>query len=283
MGFQPFGYRFEVISNLNSANTKKAIRAKKTGIFDAKNGARGWVAGPFICLWFSAFDRYGPMLFGLISSHNFGARVHGRAGSDLNGILMFTLLVPVMAWLVFMMISEGQASTGQLLWIGLIFLVGGPLLFWSAHKERKDAEALVRFLRKTLSPALVPSRSAISATDKRGNARLVINGDHLKGQVTSEAIENALMRVGNGDFLIIETNTQNYIQTAYREGAYILETRKGGPTQHYRADRVEKPSDLTGNAGDHFTFEEIQEALISYVSGANMPAFIRWQPMDLKA
>lgn len=283
MGFQPFGYRFEVISMLNPANTKKAIRAKKTGIFDAKNGARGWVAGPFICLWFSAFDRYGPMLFALISSDNLGARVHGRAGSDLNGIFMFTLLIPVMSWLVFMMISEGQASTEQLLWIGVIFLLGGPLLYWSAHKERKDAEPLVRFLRKTLSPAAVLSKSAISATAKRGNARLIINGDHLKVQVTSEAIENALMRVGNGDFLIIETNTQNYIQTACREGAYIIETRKGGPTEHYRAVRVERPTGLTGTAGDHFTFEEIQEALIAYVYGVDMPGFIGWQPMDRKA
>jgi hypothetical protein len=282
MGFQPFGYRFEVTSNLNPANAKKAIRDRKTGIFDAKNGARGWVAGPFICLWFSAFDRYGPMLFGLISSDNFGARVHGRAGSDLNGVLMFTLLIPLMAWLVFMMVSEGQASTGQLLWIGAIFLVGGPLLYWSAHKERKDAEPLVRFLRKTLSPAPALSRSAITASDKSGNSRLLLNGDHLKGQLSSDAIENALMRVGNGDFLIIETNTHDYIQTLWREGAYILEARKGGPTQHYRAVRVGKPTDLAENADDHFTVEEIQEALIAYVSGSDMPGFIRWQPMDLK-
>ena len=277
MGFQPFGYRFEVTSNLNPANAKKAIRAKKTDMFDAKNGARGWVVGPFICLWFSAFDRYGPMLFGLISAHNFGTRVQGRAGSDLNGVLMFTLLIPVTAWLVLMMISEGQSSTEQLLWIGLIFLVGGPLLYWSAHKDRKDAEPLVRFLRKTLSPAPGPLRSAICATDKRGNARLIINGDHLEGQLTSETIEDALMRVGNGDFLIIETNTQNYIQTTSKEGAFILETREGGPAQHFRAVRVGQSAD------DRFTFEEIQETLTAYVSGGDMPGFIRWQPMDLKA
>ena len=283
MGFQPFGYRFEVSSSLSPTNAKKAIRAKKTDMFDMKNGARGWVAGPFICLWFSAFDRYGPMLFGRISAHNFGTRVHGRAGSDLNGVLMFTLLILVMAWLDFMMISEGHSSTEQLLWIGLIFLVGAPLFYWSAHKDRKDAEPLVRFLRKTLSPAPGLSTSAISATDKARNARLILSGDHMEGPVTSEAIENALMRVGNGDFLIIETDTEDYFQTAFQEGAFTLETRKGGPTQHYRAVRVENAADLTGNADDRFTFEETQEALIAYVSGGNTPGFIRWQPMDLKA
>jgi hypothetical protein len=282
MRFQPFGYRFEVTSNLNPANAKKAIRDRKTGIFDAKNGARGWVAGPFICLWFSAFDRYGPMLFGFISSHNSGARVHGRAGSNLNGVLMFTLLIPLMAWLVFMMVSEGQASTGQLFWIGAVFLIGGPLLYWSAHKERKDAEPLVRFLRKTLSPAPALSRSAINASDESRNARLLLNGDHLKGQLTSDAIENALMRVGNGDFLIIETNAHDYIQTLCREGACILEARKGGPSRHFRGVRVGKATDLSGNGDDHFTIEEIQEALIAHVSGLDMPSFIRWQPMDLE-
>ncbi|WP_118857877.1 hypothetical protein [Sphingomonas mesophila] len=283
MGFQPFGYRFEVTTNLNPTNAKKAIQATKTDIFDPKNGARGWVAGPFICLWFSPFDQYGPMLFGLISPHNFGARVHGRAGSDLNGVLMFTLLIPLMAWLAFVSISEGEASIEQLLWIGAIVLVGGPLFYWSAHRERKDAEPLVRFLRKTLSPAPALSRSAISASDESGKVRLLINGDRVEGGLSSDAIEDALMRVGNGDFLIIETTPQEYIQTLSRQGAYILEARKGGPAQHYRATRVEDPTVLTGNADDHFTFEEVQEALTAYVSGLDMPGFIRWQLMDLKA
>lgn len=281
MGFQPFGYRFEVISHFDPANTKKAIGAKKTGIFDAQNGARGWIMGPFICLWFSAFDRHGPMLFGLISSDNLGARVRGRAGSGLNGVLMFTLLIPAMAWLVFMMISEGQASARSLSVIGATFLVGGPLIYWSAHKEQKNAEPLVRFLRKALSPP-VRSQSAVSATDKNMKARLMLNGDHLEGQVTSEVIEHALMRVGNGDFLIIETGPQNYIQTAVRDGSYILETRKGGPTEHYRAVRLGKPRGQSGNVREHFTFEEIQEMLNAYMSGEDVPHFIQWQPMQLE-
>ena len=80
MGFQPFGYRFETFTSLPPAEAKAAIRSKKTSIVDAKNGARGWILGPIICLWFSAFDNYSPMLFGLISTNNLGTRVHGRAG-----------------------------------------------------------------------------------------------------------------------------------------------------------------------------------------------------------
>lgn len=181
MGFQPFGYRFEVSSILTPADAKAAIRSKKTSIFDAKNGARGWIAGPFICLWFSAFDRYGPMLFGLISADNFGTRVHGRAGSDLNGVAMFTLMIPLMAWLVIKMISEGQASGRQLLVIALVFLVGGPLIYWWAHKERTDAEPLVRFLRNALTQSTAPSRSMIVTPKIPEGMRLILNGDYLEG------------------------------------------------------------------------------------------------------
>lgn len=163
MGFQPFGYRFEIFASLPPAEAKAVIRSKMAGIFDTKNGARGWIVGPFICLWFSAFDRYGPMLFGLISANNFGTRMHGRAGSDLNGVLTFTLLIPLMAWLVFKIVSEGQASGDQIGVIALVFLVGGPLMYWSAHKERKSAEPLERFLRKALAQQDARSKSTVSA------------------------------------------------------------------------------------------------------------------------
>lgn len=107
MGFQPFGFTFEIFSSLPPERAKAALRSKKTSLFDAQNGARGWIAGPFICLWFSAFDRYGPMLFGLISAYNLGTRVRGRAGSDLNGVAMFTLSIPLVGWLIFKMVAEG--------------------------------------------------------------------------------------------------------------------------------------------------------------------------------
>lgn len=282
MVFQPFGYRFEIFSNLDPAEAKAAIRSKKTRILDVKNGARGWIAGPFICLWFSAFDRYGPMLFGLISSDNLGTRIHGRAGSDLNGVLMFTLLIPLMAWIVFMMIAEDQASSGQLLIIALAFLVGGPLIYWTAHKDRRDAEPLVRFLRKTLIPSAARSKSSMRATKVQTKFRLILNGDNLEGPVTEEAIQSAFMRVGIGNFMLIESGPQKYLQTAFRDGGYILEVRKGGPGEHYQAIRNGKVSGVVGQADAAFTFDEICEAMAAYVAGLEMPHFIRWQPLELQ-
>jgi hypothetical protein len=280
--FQPFGYRFEITSELTPTEAKAAIRSKKTTVFDAKNGARGWIVGPFICLWFSAFDRYGPMLFGLISADNSGTRVKGRAGSDLNGVVTFTLLIPMMAWLVFMMISEGQASFGRLLVIALLFLVGGPVVYWSAHKQRKDAEPLERFLRKNLTPSAARPKSTGGGLDIREGFRLILNGDHLDAPVTQEAAQSALMRVGNGDFLIIETGSQNYIQTSCRDAEYVLEVRKGGPDKHYRA--VRNDSAATGHSvlDDTFTYEEVGAALASHLSGFPLPRFLRLEPIDAR-
>lgn len=275
MGFQPFGYSFETTTSLPLAKAKAAIRSKKTGIFDAKNGARGWIVGPFICLWFSAFDRFGPMLFGLISANGSGTRVHGRAGSDLNGVLLFTLLIPLTTWLVFKMVSEGQAPDRQLLVIALVFLVGGPLIFWSAHKERKNAEPLVWFLRKALEQPDARSKSTLSSRKTLNGLRLILNGETFEGAVTEADVQSLLLQAGNQDFMIIESTEQDYLQTLNCDGTYILEMRKGGPGEHYQIVRSgEATRDLEN---DRFTFVEVNAAMASYLSGEPLPSSMRLQ------
>lgn len=275
MGFQPFGYSFETTTSLPLAKAKAAIRSKKTGIFDAKNGARGWIVGPFICLWFSAFDRFGPMLFGLISANGSGTRVHGRAGSDLNGVLLFTLLIPLTTWLVFKMVSEGQAPDRQLLVIALVFLVGGPLIFWSAHKERKNAEPLVWFLRKALEQPDARSKSTLSSRKTLNGLRLILNGETFEGAVTEADVQSLLLQAGNQDFMIIESTEQDYLQTLNCDGTYILEMRKGGPGEHYQIVRSgEATRDLEN---DRFTFVEVSAAMASYLSGEPLPSSMRLQ------
>ena len=279
MGFQPFGYRFDLFASLPPTEAKAAIRSKMTGIFDPKNGARGWIAGPFICRWFSAFDRYGPMLFGLISANNFGTRVHGRAGSDLNGVLMLTFLSPLMAWLVFKMISDGQASGGQLVVIALVFLVGGPLVYWWAHKDRKDAEPLERFVRKALAQPNARSGATSSARKIREGLRLILSGEYLEGPVTDAAIQTALMRVGNRDFVVIESTPQDYMQTVCCDGSYILEVRKGGPDKHYQVVRNGGAVDRPAKAKNALTFDEVSAAMESYAFGDPIPSLLQLQPI----
>lgn len=87
--------------------------------------------------------------------------------------------------------------------------------------------------------------------------------------------------MGNGDFLIIESGPQDYLQTASSAGRYILEIRKGGVRDHYQAVRNDRPVPGPTTTNDAFTFEEICAALTAYVSGVPMPRFLKWQPLDM--
>ena len=277
VAFQPFGYRFEIKSPSRPADVKAAIRARMKGWFDPKNGARGWIAGPFVCLWFSAFDKYGPMLFGLISEDDLGTRVRGRAGSDLNGVVMFSLLTPFMAFLTFNLVSGG-ASVRQLLVIAVVFLVGGPLLYWSAHKDRRQAEPLVRFLRDavTISGRSLRARSAATTISK---SVTLILGENSTEAATPDAIHDALLAVGAGDFVILESGPETYIQTASRDGGYILEMREGDSQRHFQAVRRSgAPIDASGSTSI-FTFEEVREAFMAYATEGPMPHFLVWERM----
>ena len=151
MPFQPLGYRFEIDSPMNPASAIAAIRRKKKGWFAISDGPRGWILGPFLCLWNSAFDRYGPMVFARITANGLGTKIVGRAGADLNGTLMFLLLTPLMGWSTFKMIEQGQGSIRAFTVIAIIFGLGLPITLWINHKDRSDADPIVRFIGRAVA------------------------------------------------------------------------------------------------------------------------------------
>jgi hypothetical protein len=282
MSFEPFGYRFEITSSQSPAQVEAIIRSRKKNWFDAKNGARGWIAGPFICLWFSAFDQYGPMLFGIISGNGFGTRVRGRAGSDLNGVVAFSLLIPLMAFVTYQLIAEGSASVGQLIVIGAVFLVGGPILYWAAHKDRRGAEPLARFLRETLTVSgRTPRRKSADLTISKG-LTLNVGGEKFAGVLKPESIHDALVEVGEGSFIVLEAGPEAYIQTASRDGGYIIEKRAGNRREHFRAARPQWAPTLAKQSKYTFDFEEVRVVFMAYASAAPMPDFVTWESLDLK-
>lgn len=280
MAFQPFGYRFEVKSPSPPSDVKAAIRSCKKGWFDPKNGARGWIVGPFICLWFSAFDRYGPMLFGRISRGNLGTRITGRAGSDLNGLALFAVLLPVMGLLLYQMVSAGDYTSNQLAIIGGLILLS-PLIFWWSHKDRREAEPLVRFLRDavTISGRTLRAKSATVTISEAFT--LNVGGENHTRPATPDAIHDALLGVGAGDFVILESGAETYIQTASRHGGYILEMREGDNQQHFRAIRRSVAPTAASDLKSIFTFEEVREVFMAYASEAPMPHFLIWERMHL--
>lgn len=271
--FQPFGYRFEVRSYLPPSHVRAALRAGMKDWFDAKSGARGWIIGPFMCLWFSAFDRYGPMLLATVRRDDPGTRVTGRAGSDLNGLALFTVLVPLLAFALYQMVSAGDYAPTHVIIIGGLILLS-PLVFWLSHLDRRRGEPLVRFVQDAVARAegRVPAASA-GATASRPLTLTATGEDQI--DPTAEDIHDALRDVDDGDSVILAAGAETYIQTAFRGGDYILERRDGDGRSHVQARRRDDPSEVT------FTFEEVSEAFMAYADETPPPDFVVWEPLHL--
>ncbi len=278
MAFQPFGYRFELKSPSQPSEVKAVIRSRKKQWFDRKNGARGWIIGPIICLWFSALDRNGPMLFGRIMRDGFGTRIVGRAGSDLNGLAMVCVLSLLLCWLYYGILADGNTTTEQIVIIACS--AGLPLLMlWTSHLFRRDAEPLVRFLRDAVTAPGRTLRTKPSAPTISKAFSLEVSGDMVEGPVTFAAIHEALLGIGAEDFVILASAAETYIQTGLRDGDYFIEKRDGNAQRHFRALRLAAPS--TGSSDAAFSFEEVREAFLAYASEAEMPMYIRWESMRL--
>lgn len=278
MAFQPFGYRFEVRSPTQSSELKAVIRSRKKQWFDPKDGARGWIVGPFICLWFSAFDRYGPMLFGRITRDGFETRIAGRAGSDLNGLAMICILLPFMAWLFHQTLADGGFTTKQIL-ITIVGVMAVLFAFWTSHKFRRDADPLVRFLRDAVTTSGRTLRGMSTNITISEVLSLDVSGEIRRGPVTPDAIHDALLGIGSGDFVILASAPETYIQTAFRDGGYIIEKRDGDAQSHFRALRLMGPS--ARSSDPVFSFEEVRATFMAYASEAPTPPFLTWVSMQL--
>lgn len=279
MSFQPFGYSFEIYSHFPPAEVKSAIRAKKKRWLDAKSGARGWIVGPVICLWNSAFDRYGPMIVGMIESDGFGTRLRGRAGSDLNGIVMLTLLVPFLCFVLYKGVLQDGGEFLGLVWPVVFVVLLVPFAYWSAHSDRREADVLVRFLRDVMEPQRKGQVRARGAVEFSKNLCLAVNGDKEDTPATSQALDASLGRLECDGFLILERADEDYMQTLCLGEYFKIEWRDGDRSKHYRAER-----EVGGAAGGQqldnlFTPDEVFEVLCAYGAGASAPSYVKWMPL----
>jgi hypothetical protein len=217
------------------------------------------------------------MLFGRIVQDGFGTRITGRAGSDLNGIALYSVWLPIMVLLVYQMISAGDYTYGQLaIFAGLILL--SPLVFWASHKDRRQAEPLVRFLRDAIAVSERTLRKKSTVVRVSETVTLIVGGENRAGPVTSDTIHDALLGLGEGDFVVLEKGPETYMQTASRDGGYIIEMRDGDHQRHFQATR-------RGGALTYpkitFSFEEVLEACVAYSSDATPPHFLMWERLQL--
>jgi hypothetical protein len=185
-----------------------------------------------------------------------------------------------MALLLYQMVAAGDYTSNQLIIIGGLILLS-PLIFWWSHKDRRDAEPLVRFLRDAVTISGRTLREKSTSAVVAEGFTLNVAGEPHKGPVTTEAIHDALLGVGPDDFVILELGPETYVQTASRDGGYIIEMREGGNEHHFQATRRGAAPAAAGVSNSTFTFEEVREAFTAYASKAPMPHFLRWERMHL--
>lgn len=281
MAFQPFGYPFDISSRLSPADLRRSIRSRSRDWFDTKDGARGWVVGPVVCLWFSALDRHGPMLLGWISPNTWGTRIAGRAGSDLNGLLLLAALTPFVVFCLFMLASTGGSRSleGVVFAGGFYALICGAVL-WAKHAFRREAEPLVRFLRDAAKASSSRQAQPPAGASFSGLV-LTVGGEDYAGDVTPDTIHEVLLGIGRDGSAVLASAPDIYLQTAWRDGGFIMEMRDGGEARHFRAVRSERPVAPKDRSRLTFTFEEVLAVFITYASVEPMPASVTWEPMRL--
>jgi hypothetical protein len=278
VSFKPFGYRFEICSPLSVPAAKDAIRRKKSGWFESKESPRGWILGPMLCLWRSAFNQHGPMVFAILKEDELGARIVGRAGADLNGTALFLLITPLMGWITWQMHQDGQGSTRGYIVIGLLFGLGLPLTLWINSKDRRDADPLVNFLRRAVQPTSkkIKKRQSVGAVD---GASLVLNGTERKEPISGSDLEEAVIQLGTGDFMILGFAPERYMQLMVESDRFHIEKREGSANYHYEADLPKSDT----NDGDQYdaSYERLLDRLLDYLYSREPVQDLNWKHVSL--
>ena len=223
------------------------------------------------------------MIIGVLSDDGLACRIKGRAGSDLNGVLMFVALMQFFISLVYMSASDGDPAAGQIAPIFGIFILLSPLVLWLAHSDRKDAEPLVRFLRDVAGEREAPLRARPTQTLLPDNLALHVSGDTALLPLTTDTIYNALLETGTDEFIVLERSAEKYLQTASRGGKFTIEMRDGDYLNHYQARRVRSAQTKRRKLNFDFSFDEALEVVLAYATGNEMPKSVAWEKMDMPA
>lgn len=279
MAFQPFGIRFEVASRLASFEVKAAIKARLKDWFDVGQGPRGWIVGPVICLWLSAFNRHGPMLFGIMSNQDGVTRIRGRAGSDLNGMALAVLVVVAFPIVAIALASDRRISADFLIVLGILALICG-LVLWSGHAFRRDAAPLVNFLKQTLAQAPPPPCENLPDPDNAGPylaMTLQVDGEKLEGCATPETIREAIegIAAAGAGFTILDHADGSFIQTALEYPGFVIE-RGPGSGAYIAARRLPAASEDGRESSRHFSAAEVQSAFLAFLAGSPEPKNMLW-------
>lgn len=230
------------------------------------------------------------MIIARIVKNRVGTRIVGRAGSNLNGVMALVLMLVVAVMLGGLALA-GHVPDGPAVVFGLAFLL--PLtivVLLMAHKDRRKAEPLDRFIREAVGasarskgadPIPVTVAPKMPAIRISPDLTLDANGKTHMSPISQEMIRDALDEARANGFVIIYAASEEYIQTAADGDGFVLEIRKGGPDSHFEAVRTDPASKRSLIYRRTFTFEETLAALLAYGSGTPMPGIVDWKPVSI--
>jgi hypothetical protein len=147
-----------------------------------------------------------------------------------------------------------------------------------SHKDRREAEPLVRFLEETLSGSRPKKRLDMGDVSISEVLTLDVDGEIQPLPLTAERIAEALQSIEMDEgYLVLSSAPEIYIQTAAKSGGFVIEKREGSSDTHVEAIRGDAPDSAWLKRS--FTFDETLATLVAYASGAPTPGVIKWWPM----
>ena len=262
---------------MSPSAVKAAIRSKKKGWFEAKDGPRGWIAGPYLCIWNSALQQLGPMVLARVSYRDGTTFIRGRAGSDLNGTLALIAWSVLVAMMVIGAFLQGQALD-QFAFVVLLYVISAPLILWMANSDKREADPLVRFLRRSVgSPT---PNSTQPEEDERSTIPVTLNidGEVISQSPTPEALRSAIQELSVDGFIILERTPQSFMQVLSRKEDFQLEKREGSASRHFQ---VHLPK---GRSADDPAYDRSEREVIAvmtcYLLGESPSGLLSWKQIE---
>jgi hypothetical protein len=182
---------------------------------------------------------------------------------------MLLLFVPVMIAVILGMSVTEPVPVAPLILCGALLMFGIPLTLWIAHKDRRNAAPLVRFLVNSLATGKPPRRPKYRGPAFTRKLRLDLGGETVKADATAEAVHEALLDIADHGFVLLNQSDTEFIQSEEGGRGYYIELRAAGRglmrgySEH----------------GEALDFEEALAAFVAFGTRGAMPASIRWKPV----
>lgn len=255
----------------NADEARAAIRAGLSKWLAEKDGPRGWVAGPFMCLWRTALLNDNTV-YALILRRGWQARIVGVTLDDIALALALLLPVGLLGWLIPWTIAGQLFALGTVL-LGILAVGAIALVIHWPRGTREDRTIV--FLRRaagglTMEPGSEEPLPDYSRTPRQAKLTIGSNGP-VEGP-TAANIRSAFseMDAGVAEYLILESGAEHFVQCRPEDHGYVVEWRDGGAERHFVARR---PNELA----EPLSSSDALRLILDYLHESEWPDTVSWE------